>query len=407
MTRTSTDSPAAWRRLLISLTLATVGGIGLWAHVIVLPIIQAEFGVDRAGASLPYALTMVAFAIGGMLMGRMLDRYGVVRLIAVSAVFLATGFVVASLATEYWVFVLVQAVFIGMLGSSSVFGPLVADISRWFVQRRGIAVALVASGNYLAGAIWPPVLNAIIEWDGWRTAYLLVGVTCVLVMLPLAFLMREPAPEPGMAPEHGAHAYRQTRVPPGRLFFLLALAGIACCVAMSMPQVHIVAYCGDLGFGPARGAEMLSIMLGLGVVSRVVSGMIADRIGGVKTLILGSVLQGIALFLYLPFDSLFSLYVVSALFGLAQGGIVPCYALIVRQYFPASEAGTRVSVVLMMTVLGMALGGWLSGEIFDLTGSYSAAFVHGIGWNLLNLAIAVWLLRGRGMRPPRQDLAYA
>ena len=161
-----------------------------------------------------------------------------------------------------------------------------------------------------------------------------------------------------------------------------------------MPQVHIVAYCGDLGYGVARGAEMLSIMLGLGVVSRIASGFLADKIGGLGTLILGSMLQCMALLLYIPFDGLISLYVVSALFGLAQGGIVPSYAMIVRQYFPAREAGTRVSLVLMKTVVGMAIGGWMSGEIYDLTGSYQAAFMNGIAWNLLNMSIAFWLLIG-------------
>jgi MFS family permease len=184
---------------------------------------------------------------------------------------------------------------------------------------------------------------------------------------------------------------------------LLCIAGVACCVAMSMPQVHIVAYCGDLGYGVARGAEMLTLMMGFGVVSRLASGFIADRLGGLTTLLLGSVLQGVALVLYLLFDGLFSLYVISALFGLFQGGIVPSYTIVVREYFPAREAGTRVGLVLMMTLLGMALGGWMSGEIFDLTGSYQAAFANGIAWNLLNVVIAVLLLRRS--RPARMQPA--
>jgi len=177
-----------------------------------------------------------------------------------------------------------------------------------------------------------------------------------------------------------------------RLMVLLCIAGVMCCVAMSMPQVHIVAYCGDLGYGVARGAEMLTLMFGFGVVSRLATGWIADRIGGLWTLLLGSVLQGLALVLYFIFDGLTSLYVVSALFGLFQGGIIPSYAIIVREYFPAREAGTRVGIVLMMTILGMALGGWMSGAIFDLTGSYRAAFANGVAWNLVNLAIAILLL---------------
>jgi MFS family permease len=174
---------------------------------------------------------------------------------------------------------------------------------------------------------------------------------------------------------------------------LLVIAGFACCVAMSMPQVHIVAYCGDLGYGVARGAEMLSLMLGLGMVSRLASGWISDHIGGVRTLVLGSALQMLTLLFYLPFDGLTSLYLVSALFGLSQGGIVPSYAMIIREYFPPQEAGARFGTVLMATIVGMAAGGWMSGEIFDLTGSYQAAFLNGIAWNMLNLAIALWLLR--------------
>jgi MFS family permease len=173
---------------------------------------------------------------------------------------------------------------------------------------------------------------------------------------------------------------------------LLCVAGVACCVAMAMPQVHIVAYCSDLGFGAARGSEMLSLMLACGIVSRLISGAICDRIGGLKTLVLGSVLQGLALLLFLPFDGLVSLYVISALFGLFQGGIVPAYAIIVREYFPAQRVGVLVGAVIMATMIGMALGGWMSGKVFDLTGSYHAAFVNGVLWNALNLSIAVFLL---------------
>jgi MFS family permease len=190
---------------------------------------------------------------------------------------------------------------------------------------------------------------------------------------------------------------------PGAAQALLCIAGLACCVAMAMPQVHIVAYCGDLGYGVARGAQMLAVMLGFGIVSRLLSGVICDRIGGLRTLLLGSALQGVALLLFLPFDGLVSLFVISALFGLFQGGIVPSYAIIIREHFPPTEAGARVGMVLMFTLFGMALGGWLSGKVFDLTGSYQAAFVNGIGWNLLNLTIALTLLyraRGRRVRAP-------
>jgi len=179
---------------------------------------------------------------------------------------------------------------------------------------------------------------------------------------------------------------------------LLCIAGVGCCVAMAMPQVHIVAYCGDLGYGPARGAEMLAAMMGFGIISRIASGFLADRFGSLQTLLAGSVLQGVALFLYLWFDGLASLYVISALFGLFQGGIVPMYAIIVREHFSPAETGIRLGIVLMATLIGMAIGGWLSGVIFDLTGSYRAAFLHGLAWNALNGSIVLWLLL-RSVRP--------
>lgn len=391
------DGGAAWRRLAAALALATIGGVGLWSSVVVLPTIEAEFDVDRGGASIPYTATMVAFALGGAMMGRLADRFGIMVPLILGAVMLGIGYFIAASAGSYWGFVLAQAVLIGGLGSSCTFAPLVADISHWFLRRRGIAIAVVASGNYLAGTIWPPILQHAIETIGWRHAFMGLGVFCVATMLPIALLLRRKAPaEHGIQSSNGAHAAITTMpAPPMLLQGLLVLAGVACCVAMSMPQVHMIAYCGDLGYGPARGAEMLSIMLGLGVVSRISSGLIADRIGGIGTLILGSTLQCLALLLYLPFDGLVSLYVIAGLFGLSQGGIVPSYALIVRQYFPAREAGGRIGLVLMATVMGMALGGWLSGEIYDWTGSYQAAFLNGIAWNLLNMGIAIWLLLSR------------
>ena len=391
-----TDSGYAWWRLAVSLAISTVGGVGLWSVVVTLPAIEAEFGLDRGSASLPYTATMIGFAFGGIIMGRLADRFGIFIPLVFGTVMLGIGYIVAAQAESMLTFALAQSLLIGMLGSAATFGPLVADVSLWFEKRRGLAVAVVASGNYLSGTIWPPILTHAIETIGWRQAHMGIGVICVVTMLPLAFLLRRRADTSEKPASTGGS---RLSPPPANMSLrtiqiLLIVAGLACCIAMSMPQVHIVAYCGDLGYGVARGAEMLSIMLGLGVVSRIASGFLADKIGGLGTLILGSMLQCMALLLYIPFDGLISLYVVSALFGLAQGGIVPSYAMIVRQYFPAREAGTRVSLVLMTTVVGMAIGGWMSGEIYDLTGSYQAAFMNGIAWNLLNMSIAFWLLIG-------------
>ena len=391
------DRAYAWGRVAASVALATMGGIGLWAPVVVLKTVEAEFHVGRGGASLPYTATMIGFAIGGVSLGRIADKFGILPPLLIGAVTLGLGFIVCAFTGSYWQFLLVQAVLIGMLGSSATFGPLVADTTQWFVRQRGIAVAIVASGNYFAGTIWPPALTWGIEHYGWRDSYIVIGILCLMTMLPLSLFLRR---RPALAEHHGTvqSGVHETLTPPFYLQGLLMFAGLCCCVAMSMPQVHLVAYCIDLGYGPARGAEMLSVLLGTGVISRLGSGLIADKIGGIGTLILGSTMQCLTLIFYLPFNGLTSLYIVSALFGLAQGGIVPSYALIVRQYFPARQAGLRVSLVLMSTVVGMALGGWMSGEIFDLTGSYRAAFLNGIAWNLLNMAIAFWLLMGR-MKP--------
>ncbi|MBI1395689.1 MAG: MFS transporter [Betaproteobacteria bacterium] len=390
------DSGYAWMRLVSAVALSTTGGVGMWAVVVALPTIQAAFGVARAGASLPYTLTMVCFGLGGIAMGRLTDRFGIVIPVALGSVTLCTGFVTASHAESLTAFALAQGILVGF-GASATFAPLLADTSHWFVRRRGIAVAVVASGNYLAGTLWPPVVQHFIGTAGWRATYLGIGVFCVLVMAPLAWtLRRRPPPHDESDPNRPSQSQpARIAVRPVVLQGALIVAGVGCCVAMSMPQVHIVAYCGDLGYGPARGAQMLSLMLGLGIVSRLTFGWISDRIGGLRTLLLGSSLQALALLMFVPFRGLVSLYLISAMFGLFQGGIVPSYAIIIREYFSPREAGARVGAVITATLFGMALGGWMSGAIFDLTGSYRAAFVNGVAWNLLNLAIVVWLLRRR------------
>jgi MFS family permease len=391
------DSPYACVRLGAALALMTIGGVGMYSMAVALSSIQAEFGVDRAAATLPYTLTMVGFGLGGIFMGRLSDRFGVVVPILVGGSCLGVGFIVAGMAPNLLTFAIVHGLLIGFLGCSGTFAPLVADISMWFTRHRGIAVAICASGNYLAGAVWPPVLQHFFDAAGWRATYIGVGIFALAAVVPLALLMRRRAPLPAMTEGSQArtallHA-RPLGFSPNGLTALLAVAGVGCCVAMAMPQVHIVAYCGDLGYGAVRGSQMLAVMLGFGVLSRLVFGFVSDRIGGVRTLLLGSVLQGVALLLFLPFDGLVSLFVVSALFGLFQGGLVPAYAIIIREYFAPGEAGMRVGIVIMATLFGMALGGWMSGAIFDLTGSYRAAFVNSIAFNLLNLSIVLWLLR--------------
>ena len=396
--RSEAESGYAWLRLAASLALMTVGGAGMYAVTVALPPVQAEFGVGRSDASLPYTLTMIGFGLGGILMGRLADRFGVIVPVIIGTCCMGLGFIAAGFAGSLWQFALAQGVLIGFLGCSATFAPLVADTSLWFNRRRGIAVAICASGNYLGGALWPPVVQYFFDTAGWRQTYIGVGIFCIAAMLPLSLVLRRhpPALAPAAPGAAASGVPRDLGLPPALLLGLLCTAGVACCVAMSMPQVHIVALCSDLGFAAARGAEMLSLMLGFGIVSRLASGWICDRIGGLRTLLLGSTLQGVALALFLPAEGLTSLYVASAMFGLFQGGIVPSYAIIVREYFHPKVAGTTVSIVLTSTLFGMALGGWMSGVIFDLTGSYRAAFINGIAWNLLNMAIAgALLLRAR------------
>ncbi len=398
---TQADSADAWVRLVVSLLLSTIGGVGMWSVVVALPTVQTEFGVARGAASLPYTLTMIGFGFSGILMGRLSDRFGIIVPVVAGTIAMSLGYVAAASSGSLAQYTLAQGVLIGV-GSASTFAPLLAHISMWFNRRRGIAVGIFASGNYLAGALWPPVVQHFIETAGWRHTYFGIAAFCVATMLPLALMLRRPPPIIVLEPSGvraRAPATHALGLSPRALQNLLIVAGLACCVAMSMPQVHLVAYCGDLGYGPARGAQMLSLMLACGIVSRLAFGFVSDRIGGLRTLLIGSALQGTALLLFLPFDGLVSLYVISALFGLFQGGIVPSYAIIVREYFSPREAGARVGAVIMATLFGMALGGWMSGAVFDLTGSYKAAFVNGLLWNLLNLSIASWLLHRAMARP--------
>ena len=393
------ESAYAWLRLLAAVLLGTLGSVGMWAGVVTLPAVQADFGISRADASLPYTLTMIGFGGGAVVIGGFVDRLGIVRPLTGAALLLGAGFITSGFAPSLLPFALASLA-IG-IGSSAGFAPLIADISHWFNRRRGIAVAVCASGNYIGGAVWPPIVQYLLDAAGWRPTQILIGIICIATMLPLAQVLQ------GRLSTEEVHddsvvadsARASLGLHPYALFVLLCLAGLACCLAMSMPQVHIVAYCSDLGYGAARGAEMLSLMLGFGIISRIGSGFVADRIGGVATLLAGSVMQAAALLLYLVFDGLTPLYVISVLFGLFQGGIVPMYAIIVREYFPPRQAGTLVGLVIMSTIAGMALGGWMSGAIFDLTGSYWQAFASGFLWNLLNIAIMLFLRSRRAGRP--------
>ena len=277
-----------------------------------------------------------------------------------------------------------------------------ADISHWFVKWRGRAIVVVAAGNYLAGVVWPLAISTALPSLGWRGVHVAIAAIVLACSAPLALAMRRRPSEASLrrAEAASAQARADIGVSPRALVGLLVLAGFSCCVAMSMPQVHLVAYCGDLGYGVAVGARMLSLMLGLGIVSRLASGVLSDRIGPILTLAIGSFMQGLALLLYTQFNGLTSLYVVSGVFGLFQGGIVPMYAIICRELLPPRQAGANIGFVVAATTFGMAFGGYASGLIFDWTGSYRAAFLNGVAWNVLNFAIVCWLLWRRARSSP-------
>jgi MFS family permease len=400
------DGRYACTRLGASLLIATLIGAGMWAVIVVLPPAQLDFGVDRSAASLPYTLMMCSLAFSTIALGRMSDRFGIVPPLVISAAALGVGFVLAGYAPTLTVFTAAH-VLIGF-GAGTGFGPMMADISHWFVKRRGVAVVIVASGNYFAGTIWPLLMSLTIPLIGWRATYAGMGVIVAAGVLPLTLAMRR---RPSAAVYEQAEAVTEAAradvgISPRLLLMLLIAAGFSCCVAMSMPQVHLVAYCGDLGYGVARGAEMLSLMMALGIISRIGSGFIADMIGGTATLLIGSFMQGVALLLYLYFNGLESLFIVSGIFGLFQGGIVPMYAVICRELLPPRRAGAAIGLAVSATIFGMAFGGYFSGVIFDLTSSYRMAFLNGLLWNAFNLAIVSWLFwRGRRRQPVGELLA--
>ncbi|HLZ05361.1 MAG TPA: MFS transporter [Bradyrhizobium sp.] len=392
------DSGQAWARLALAVLIASIGAVGMWSVVVVMPTVQAEFSATRGAVALASTMIYMGFGSGSIVTGRITDRFGIVPAMALSIVFLGIAFVLAGLAATLWQFN--AAYFLIGLGTSATFAPLMAEVSHWFERYRGLAVTTVASGNYIAGTIWPPLVNWGVQSIGWRHTHIAIGIFCAVSMSMLLLVLRAIIGSGG-ARDHANAPPPQVdlNLSTNTLTVLLSIASISCCVAMAMPQVHIVAYCGDLGYGVAHGAEMLSIMMGFGIISRIVSGFLADRIGGLRTLLIGSVAQGFALLFYLFFDSLTSLYLISAMFGLFQGGIVPSYAIIVREAMPAREAATRVGTVIFASVIGMSFGGWVSGVIFDATGSYAAAFANGLAWNVLNMTIVVGLLvraRGRG-----------
>ena len=386
-------------RLTTALALMTLGCSAMYAGVMVLEPLALEFDTGRGNSSLIYSTFMIGFALGGVVMGRLADRMGIMIPALIGSLALPAGFYLAAHASSILEISLAFSLLCGFLGSSFSMAPLIADISHWFSRRRGLAVGITFSGSYVAGAIWPPILQRMFDAQGWRESFIDLALLTLIFMALLSLLLYPRPPTNEQLPTTGSANSNLTNsaISAGTLQSLICLAGFGCCVAMAMPQIHIVPYVMDLGHPAIRGAEMLGLMLGFGVISRVGSGWLSDRIGGLATLLLGSALQLAVLIAFLTGNSLVFLYGISIAFGLSQGGIVPSYTIILRAFFPPKQAGWRISTSFLFTVAGMAFGGWIAGLLYDLTGSYTVSFLNAIGFNILNLWIAASLIKKSGV----------
>jgi MFS family permease len=367
--------------------------------VVALKPITASLGTIREVTALAAAATWVGTGAGGILMGWLADRISIRRTVAFGATMIAAGLAVSSIGT-IWALFIGHGLLLGLLGNGAMFPPLLVYVSRWFDRRRGTALALIASGQYIAGMVWPSLFQWAMARYGWQATMLGYGIVCLCAIPPLAMWLLHPPPQPALPPASGT-AMRPRRTAlglrPNLVLGLLCAAGFCCCVPMALPQSHLVAFCSDIGIPPAQGAAMLSVMTGCAFCSRQFWGWLADRIGGIPMLMLGSACQALAIGAFLLTQDEAGLFVVSAAFGLGFSGIVPAYVLIVRELFPAAEASWRIPTVLFVSMSGMAFGSWLAGALYDHFGYYAPAFALGAAFNVVNLTIIGFLLTRQGL----------
>ncbi|MDE0940881.1 MAG: MFS transporter [Alphaproteobacteria bacterium] len=393
MQDTSIEVRYGWVILFVSLIIHTIGlGAPNILFVTLKPIAE-DLGTARAVPSFAYSLLMVGTGIGGIGMGWWLDKRGVMQPVLFGAVMIALGSFLAAQSEGKWSLYLANGVLIGLLGKAAMIAPLVANATRWFDRRRGLAIALIASGQGVAGVIWPPVVRYLNDAGGWRDVYQYYGIFALVTMVPLALFLRPKPPAAALGPATGnvSQTHQVLGLSSNTVQISMWIAVVGCCAAMAMPNVHLFSYATDLGFAPVRAAELLSVLFGAAFFSRLGFGMLADRIGGVRTLLIGSSCQAVMLLVFSQVDTLSGLYIAAFMFGLGFSGIMPCYALLIRLYFPVHQAGWRIAAQYLFAALGMALGGWLGGAIFDYTGSYSDAFLVGVCFNLVNLVVIAFL----------------
>jgi MFS family permease len=388
------DSRASWRMAWLVLAILSISYASPLIIVVGMKPMQDALGTDRSVLALAGSLVWVGTGSGGILMGWLADRIGLRRTVSIGAVMIAGGLALSSIGSIWTLYV--GHALLGFLGNGGVYPPLLVYVSRWFERRRGAAIALISSGQYVAGVVWPFFFERGITTFGWQEVMLVYGVFALAFILPMTFFLKDP-PKPAPVPVRraGTRAGERPRVAgmhPNAAQALICLAGFCCCIPMSIPAAHIVAFCGDLGIKATHGAAMLSLMLGCAFLSRQAWGSLADRIGGLRTVMAGSACQAVAIALFLATQDEAGLFFVSAAFGLGFAGIIPSYSVAVRDLFPASEASWRMPLTLFTAMSGMAFGSWFAGALYDHFGYYAPAFGIAVIFNLLNLAIVGFLV---------------
>jgi MFS family permease len=401
-THASVESKASWKTAWFVLAILSVSFGSPLLIVVGLKPIQESLGTERALVALAGAMLWVGTGAGGILMGWLADRIGVRATVAIGACMIAVGLGLSSLG---WIWALfVGHALMGVLGNGGVYPPLLVYVSRWFDRRRGTAIALISSGQYVAGVIWPALFERVISSVGWQMLMAGYAVLVLVTILPATLLLK-PTPLP-LVPQHLPHISAAGRriggMHPNVVQALLCVAGFSCCIPMSVPQAHLVAFCSDIGISPTRSATMLSVMLAAAFVARQAWGALADRIGGLRTVLAGSACQAVAVVAFSLTQDEAGLFAISAAYGMGFAGIIPAYSVAVRDLFPSAEASWRMPLTLFTAMSGMAAGSWFAGWLYDHFGYYAPAFVTGLGFNILNLLIVGFLvvrLTGRRMNP--------
>lgn len=383
------DSKEAWLIASASLLMTSISFGAPYVAIVALKPIAADFGGYRSIPAAAASLAMIGTGVGGLAMGWLADRTGVRITVIGGALMICAGLALAS-GGQAWQLYVGHGLFVGLLGNGAINAPLYVYITRWFERRRGTALAFIASGQYVAGATWPFLFEPAIAAYGWQRAMLGFGVLVAVLIVPVASLMLRPPPAQPDIKGTGAGGSGSDRVldlAPNAVFALLAIASFLCCVPMAMPSAHIIALCGDLGIGAKTGALMLSVLLVCAFMARQFWGWLSDRIGGLRTLLLGSLAQATAILAFVFTQNEAGLFAVAAVFGLGFSGLIPAYILTARQLFPAREASWRMPALLLTGMSGMGTGSWLAGVIYDYAGFYAPAFATGFAFNLANLAI--------------------